>query len=258
MKRPSVERLSPWLLSIGSAIEASHRLICFPYAGGSANVFQRWAAHSVPAIQICAVELPGRGDRFVERPFDRMVDLIPPLADNLIPHLERPFAFFGHSLGALIAFELTHELVRRKALLPDHLFLSARRAPHLPSRRRLHHTLSEAEFMADLRTLGGTPREVIENEELMQLMSPLLRADFALAETYVCPAANPLEIPVQVFGGIDDTETLAEELHAWSIHTRYFRGVKCYRGGHFFLHGQEAELMSTLRASLAASRPPAP
>ncbi len=174
-----------WLRSPKPNPQASLRLFCFPYVGGGALIFRTWP-NSLPATaEVCPVELPGRGTRLKETPFTRLLPLVQALAQALLPHLDKPFAFFGHSMGALISFELTRQLRRLYGLVPLHLFVSAHRAPQLPDPDPPIHTLPEAEFMEELRCLNGTPKEVLEQPELMELMLPILRADFALCETYI-------------------------------------------------------------------------
>lgn len=254
MVREKIERISPWLYSMGSARAGSPRLFCFPYAGGSAYMYRPWTAYAGDELDLYGVELPGRGDRFGEPAFGSLRQLIPVLADHLTPALGSNFAFFGHSMGALIIFELTRELVKRGLPPPLCLFVSGRPAPHLSRRRSPRHMLSDTAIIAELRELGGTPVEVLENAELLNLVLPMLRADFAVCETYVCPEEAPLKIPIQVFAGADDTETNQEELDGWSRHTRDFRGISKYPGGHFFLHAHAAELVCAARAELCRSR----
>lgn len=253
MALPKIERLSPWLLSIASNGRARVRIFCFPHAGGSGYLFQRWATHIPDDLDLCAVELPGRAERLHEAPFSRLPALMPPLLAHIRPHLGLPFAFFGHSMGAMIAFELARDLRRYGLPLPAHLFVSGRRAPHLPSRRRRLHELDDSEFKSELRRLQGTPAAVLENQELMELMMPLLRADFTLIETYACAAEEPLDTPISVFGGSEDPETSREELEGWAAHTNRFGAVRIYPGDHFFLQKHAAGLLEAMAEILGSS-----
>lgn len=242
----TVERLSPWFLKIGPDGPVRLRMFCFPYAGGGISSYRRWTALVDAGVELCAVQLPGHEDRYAEPAFTRLSDLIPPLAEALAPHLLRPFAFFGHSMGALIAFELARELRRSGRPAPQHLFVSARRAPHLARTRRALHTLPDQELRAELRSLDGTPPAVLENDELMELVLPILRADFAICETYACDPGDPLDVPIGMFGGEDDSETTPREIDLWRQHSRRPGRLRLFPGGHFFLHEHAAALAEAM------------
>jgi medium-chain acyl-[acyl-carrier-protein] hydrolase len=211
------------------------RLFCLPYAGGGAAVFRRWPSLVTPDLQIAAIQLPGREHRLAERAFTNIDALVPALIDAIREHLDRPFAIFGHSMGALIAFELTRALRKRGMQQPVRLFLSGHRAPQLPDRRPPLHALGDAEFLDALRELEGTPDEVLAHEELMAIFAPTLRADFQLCETYGWSEDAPLEIPLSVFGGTDDPDVDRHELDAWSETTSAPSSVRMFEGGHLFL-----------------------
>jgi medium-chain acyl-[acyl-carrier-protein] hydrolase len=210
------------------------RLFCFPYAGGGASVFRSWANDVPLDLELCAVQLPGREDRCGERPFTDLEALVPVLREQLRPSFDLPFAFFGHSMGALIAFELTRSL-RGSDTRPQHLVVSGRRAPHLPARKMPLHTLPDDRFQAELRSLQGTPDAVFADPELMEIATRVLRADFTLCETYSYAGGEPLDETLSVFGGMDDQETTREELEGWREHTRRFSRLRLFPGNHFFL-----------------------
>src|SRR5258708_29741777 len=174
--------ISPWIWPVQNAVELYARIFCFPYAGASANSFQRWGLNASAKLDVWGVELPGHGQRLRESPFKRLDRLATALADHLQPYLNNHYAFFGHSMGALVAFELARELCRRKQPAPAWLFLSGCQAPHLPSRKRMLHSLSDVELIAELRSMSGTPVEVLDNPELMKILMPSFRADFELCE----------------------------------------------------------------------------
>src|SRR5205085_10328077 len=155
-----------------------------------------------------------------ESAFARLPPLVAALTDALRPHLDRPYAVFGHSLGALVAFEWVRELRRRHWPTPELLIVSGRAAPHLPPRQRPIHTLPEAEFRAELARFNGTPAPVLGHDELMRTLLPLLRADFAAAETYEYVAEPALDVPITAVGGSDDPRATAAELDAWREYTR--------------------------------------
>jgi len=226
------------------------RLFCFPYAGGGAAIYRSWVDEMPPEIEVCPVQLPGREQRLGEKPFTRIAPLVEALAAHLEPHLDGlPSAFFGHSLGAIVAYELTHRLSRR--LRPTHLMVSARRAPQLRYEGRTTYDLPPVEFRARLRELDGTPREVLDHEELMELMEPLLRADFELVDTYSPVGRPPLECPVTAFGGAADGEVERQELAAWEKVTTGPFLLRIFSGGHFYLHQQREPLIAAVIESLS-------
>jgi medium-chain acyl-[acyl-carrier-protein] hydrolase len=211
------------------------RLLCFPYAGGSAATYRTWSDVLPPDIEVQAIQLPGREWRLKEDLYTSVFPLVEDLADVLKDLFETPFAFFGHSLGALISFELARELRRRGLALPERLFLSAHRAPHLPKQLPDIHDGPDEAFVEGLRRLEGTPDELLANEELMELILPALRADFAMAETYVCPTEPPLDCPISAFGGLGDLVTDRPKLEPWAEHTTAEFKLRMVPGGHFFV-----------------------
>src|SRR5208337_356763 len=180
------------------------RLFCFPYAGAGALIFRTWSDGLPADVEVCPVQLPGRGTRLMERPFTQLSPLTQDLAQALVPLLNMPFAFFGHSLGALVSFELARHLRSLYGMGPVRLIVSASPAPQFPHRDRPIHSSPEKEFVEQLRRLNGTARELLEHEELMEIVLPLLRADFALYETYVYSPEAPLSCPISTFGGLQD------------------------------------------------------
>jgi surfactin synthase thioesterase subunit/phosphopantetheinyl transferase len=204
-----------------------------------------------PAVELRAVQLPGREGRLRERPFDCMGPLVDALAGVIRPHLDRPFAFFGHSMGALVAFELARRLGRDGLAGPSHLIVSGRRPPQAPQTAPTLHDLPPEEFKDALRRLGGTPREVLEHADLMQVLTPMLRADFAVVETYRFEQGPALECPVTVLGGLEDIGAPPDALPGWGEHTRGPFRVRMLPGGHFFLHAGEALVLEALAEELA-------
>jgi medium-chain acyl-[acyl-carrier-protein] hydrolase len=211
------------------------RLFCFPYAGAGALIFRKWSDALPRDIEVCPIQLPGRGTRLIEPPFTRLPCLVEALARALDPLLDKPFAFFGHSLGALIAFELARQIRRQYGVHPVRLFASAGRAPQIPHRAAPINTLPDGEFLAELRRLNGTPRELLDHEELMEVMLPILRADFALYETYLYSSEPPLNCPISAFGGLQDRRVSASDLEAWRSQTSAPFSLRMFPGDHFFL-----------------------
>lgn len=226
---------SPWLLSPRLDPRAALRLVCLPHAGGAAAMYAPWARTLPPAIDVLPIQLPGRANRMAEPPYTSMPQLVQDLASALEPYLDRPFAFFGHSMGALVSFELARTLRHTRGLEPVCLFVSGHRAPQLPTGHPPIHNRPEPEFLAELRRLNGTPREVLEHEELLELLLPLLRADFALCETYAFAEEPPLTCPILALGGLQDTDVQRDDLEAWRLHTHAACSVRMFPGDHFYL-----------------------
>ena len=241
-----------WLPSLGKRPSGRLRLFCFPYAGGGASLFHPWSELVSPEIEVCPVQLPGREARLSEQAFSQMDTLLDPLVDILLPYLDRPYAFFGHSMGALISFELARTL-RRKALSlqPLRLIVSGRRAPHLPNRHPPTYHLSEEDFIAELRRLKGTPEAVLQHPELLHFLLPFLRADFALCETYSYTPEPPLACPISAMGGLQDSEAPPEDIAAWNKQTinAAFK-LRFFAGDHFFLHKEQSALLRALTQDL--------
>jgi medium-chain acyl-[acyl-carrier-protein] hydrolase len=215
--------------------KARLRLFCFPYAGAGALIFRKWSDALPRDIEVCPIQLPGRGTRLTEPPFTKLPCLIEALVRALDPLLDKPFAFFGHSLGALIGFELARQIRRQYGLHPVRLVASAGRAPQIPHRASPIHTLPDKEFLAELRRLNGTPRELLDHEELMEVMLPILRADFALYETYLYSTEPPLNCPISAFGGLQDRRVNESDLEAWRSQTSASFSLRMFPGDHFFL-----------------------
>ncbi|HEX2190639.1 MAG TPA: alpha/beta fold hydrolase [Longimicrobiaceae bacterium] len=247
-----------WLVTPRPRPAAPVRLLCLPFAGGAASAYRAWPELMGEDVEVSAVQLPGREMRLREPPFDRVEPLVAALADVLDPTLDRPYAVFGHSMGALIGFELARELRRRGRPLPVALVASGRNAPHLPARDPLMHPLPEPEFLERLRTFEGTPEAVLEHQELMQLLIPLLRADFAVNEAYTHREEAPLDLPLLAMGGDADPEVSREGLEAWSGYTTGPFTLEVYPGGHFFLNPLAREVTRAVRGVVArAARLPA-
>lgn len=229
------------------------RLFCFPYAGGGASAFHALAQRLPTEIEVWAVQLPGRENRFAEPAFTCMDSLVSSLAKVLPDYLDRPYAFFGHSMGALISFELARAL-RREGQIPEpfQLIASAHRAPHLPDPRPAIHKLPNEHFLAKLRRFNGTPEEILQHEELLHILLPLLRADFELCETYVYTADAPLTCPIHVLGGLWDQAVSRESLLAWNELTSGPFTTNFFPGDHFFIRSAQRDVLNCLAQNLLA------
>jgi medium-chain acyl-[acyl-carrier-protein] hydrolase len=230
------------------------RLVCFPYAGGGAASFRGWACGLPPWVEVLAVELPGRGRRFHERPHRDCAALVREAVALLLPFLDRPFLIFGHSMGALIAFEVARALRRHRAPMPERLLVSGAAAPHTPRRGRALHRLADDDLITALRDLNGTPPQVLDSREMIDLVLPTLRADFELFDTYCCTPEPPLTCPLSVFGGTRDRFAPAGALEPWREHTTAGFALHMVPGEHFFLADQ-ALFLPMLARELLPARP---
>ena len=197
---------SSWVKSPKPNPAARLRLFCFPHAGGGALTYRMWPEALPADVEVCAVQLPGRDGRIEDPAIDNLDALVDALVPELLPLLDRPFALFGHSMGAMISFEVARRLRARQLAVPQRMFVSGRRAPQLPPEdERRTFDLPKDEFVEELGRLNGTPREVLEHPELLELLLPILRADFSVCQTYVYAPGEPLDVPITVLGGLEDT-----------------------------------------------------
>ncbi|KJH70640.1 thioesterase II family protein [Aliterella atlantica] len=243
---PNILSYTPWIVCPNPNPQFDLRLFCFPYAGGSSFIYRTWSKFLSPSVEVCAIELPGRGKQMKLPPFNKLEPLVEAIASNIYPYLDKPFAFFGHSMGGLISFELARLLRKKYAIAPAQLFISGRHAPQIPNSKSPIHNLPEPAFIEELRHLNGTPKEVLENVELMQLFVPILRADFAVLETYIYTLEPPLDCPITVFGGLQDSEVDCNQLQAWQEQTKTDFNLHMFSGDHFFLHSAQDILLEKL------------
>jgi surfactin synthase thioesterase subunit len=245
----------PFFMPLSS--EGALTAFLFPFAGGSASAFRPWTGHFGSAVTVLAAQLPGRQNRFSEVPFERMTDLAMALADEITAQPPPgEFIFFGHSMGALIAFEVARELRRRQAQLPTLLGVSATQAPDRRGQVAPVASLSDDKLTADTWASGGLPAEVMASAEFLELVLPALRADLSLMDAYEYEPEPPLPVPISIFGGRDDGMVEADDLSAWRAHTSGRATARTYPGGHFYLweHGASvaSELLDDLEAALTA------
>lgn len=237
---------SRWRADAKVAARAELRLFCFPHAGGSPQVFRTWAEHLPAALDVWSVLLPGRGARAGEPAQTRLEPLVDALADALAPWTAEPFALFGHSMGALVSFELARRLRRWYRTVPVHLFVAAYPAPQLARRGPTLHTLSDRALAAEVRRLGATPDPLLDDPDAASVVLAPVRADLAVCETYRYSPQSPLECPITVFGGEDDPRVSLDELAAWRDQTSTHFAIQIMPGDHFFVARSSPELPQAL------------
>jgi surfactin synthase thioesterase subunit len=235
-----------WLVGTASRTQPI-RLYCFPHGGGSVAEYVRWAPQ-LPGVEVWGVQLPGRGTRIAEPPLLEMAEVAAAIAHE-VPFVG-PYAFFGHSLGALVAYEVSKKLRDAGARLPDRLLLSGYPAPELARTHSPIHHWPDEQFLAEVdRRHGGLPAEVHSDASLRAAVLPALRTDFQVLETYRHQPEAPLPCPITAMAGVDDHISI-EELQAWGGHTAVGVTVCRFPGGHFYLHERRDRVLRTLATQL--------
>ncbi|MFD6325620.1 thioesterase II family protein [Streptomyces sp. NPDC058442] len=228
---------TPWLRRPRPHPDPAIRLLCLPHAGGSTTLYRRWKDLLPPAIEPVLVCPPGREDRLDEPLPAALPDLVAGLGEAVAPLLDRPWAAFGHSMGAAVAHELVLWLLKRGHRAPEHLFVSAREAPQ-HHRGGTAHLLDDDALSAELIRLGGTSRDVLAMAEVRQLVLPAVRGDYRLIETYAANPEGPAPCPLTALVGAADTELTAEEAQGWEKWTTGPFQLLTFPGGHFYLSDQ--------------------
>lgn len=243
---------SKWITCHQPKKGARLRLFCLPFAGGGASIYRTWASGLPSWVEVCPVQFPGRENRYREAPFTNLVSLAEALTVELGPFLDTPYTVFGHSMGALVGFEVARSLRRVGAPMPRAMFLSAYPEPRKALARKMIHELPKGEFVEELRRLKGTPEAALANDELLEFMLPLLRADFQACDTYVYEPQAPLAIPFFIFGATEDREVPLLSLRGWCEQTSAPCSLKKFPGDHFFIQSQQDRLLAEISVHLTA------
>lgn len=232
---------TPWFhLARKAARPSGTHLFCFPYAGGSISALRPLAEHLSLGVDVRIASLPGRGGRFTERPVKQLSTLVSALADAIEQTQPERFVLYGHSMGGILGFEIARELRRREFTPPMALVVSGVSAPDFFERPEDKHryNLPHDAFIEYLQTLEGTPEEFFEHPELMEMMLPVLRADFEICDTYRYRPESPLDVPIRALFGRDDHSAGKKRMQAWSAHTHASFNLTEHEGGHFFVNHQ--------------------
>jgi surfactin synthase thioesterase subunit len=237
---------TPWLMPFSRERNGRFNLFFFPHAGGGASTFYAWSRVLPADITSYAIQLPGRETRLREPLHRQVSSLVESLASELQPYLDVPFIFWGHSMGALLGFELTRRLQQHGQNIPQRLIVSGYNAPHLPYADPHIHHLPEADFMAALQALNGTPEVVLRDVELRNLVLPVVRADFQLVETYTYQESALLDCPITVLDGVADDKTNEADLREWQRQSRHTLEMFTFPGDHFFLYDLQPKLVTTV------------
>jgi medium-chain acyl-[acyl-carrier-protein] hydrolase len=246
----------PWILRPCARPRARFRLFCFARAGGGASSFRGWPEDCHEEIEVALLQPPGRENRLREKPLQSMKTLVSSIATAMTEFLDRPYAVYGHSLGAKVAFETTRELRRRGLPQPVHLFAAASAGPGVQWIRPLMHPLNDLDLLREIqRRYGGVPQEVLADQELCALLIPALRADITIIETYQYTEERPLLQPITCLCGSDDSMT--PESEAWDWHNQTSSGFRyeTFPGGHFFPAQTRTLILDLIAADLKLSSP---
>lgn len=242
--------IDKWVRRFHPAPAAPVRLISLPHAGGSASFLFPLSQALAPAVEVWTIQYPGRQDRRTERGFDSIEELADAIFAVLRPGLDKPTALFGHSMGAMLAYELAVRFEREAGTSPVHVFASGRRAPSCHRDENVH-TRDDAGVLAELRKLAGTDPRVLGDDEIIQMIMPAVRSDYKAVETYRHRDRGPLSCPVTVLTGDSDPMITLDEAQAWAKHTTGPCEVKVLPGGHFFLVDQAPAVIREIRTRLA-------
>jgi medium-chain acyl-[acyl-carrier-protein] hydrolase len=240
---------TPWLVNWKPNRRASVRLFCFPYAGGGDSIFRSWQQSVSDTIEVCPVQLPGRGSRITESFCTDINQLVRDAGQALAPYLDKPFALFGHSMGALIAFELAQHLRSKYSAQPVHLFASGRCSPQITN-EPFDLKQFDSELPEMLRRYNGTPEEALEDPELMELVLPVLRADLVLCKSYIYTPQPPFSFPITAFGGLDDHGVPRRYIEGWREHATGPFVLRMLPGDHFFLNTSRLLLLEAISKEL--------
>jgi surfactin synthase thioesterase subunit/uncharacterized protein YbdZ (MbtH family) len=240
----TTSKLDAWFKRFGDCKDAARRLICFHHAGGGPSLFRNWQRYCPADVEILAIASPGREARLNEKPFDNMGQYV----DSLLAVLptDKPFAFFGHSLGAVISFELARQLHERGMPVPAHLFVSACPAPKLDPEPDPTPPPSDQALIEDITSMGGTPREILESPELLQMLLLPLRADYKLMDDYVVPRHCHVRFPVTAYSGTADKEVPLNDILAWEHWAERGFELRTFAGDHFYLKDHEDILIQDI------------
>jgi len=243
---------SPWFVVPAPRPDAAHRLFCLPFAGAGASTYVQWAgALRDRSVEVSAVQLPGRENRLAESAFTQIAPLVSALVDAIEPLLNVPYSVFGHSMGTLVAFETVRALRARGLPQPRQLFLSGALPPHVPRDLGPMAHLDDRAFLQEVvQRYGGIPAAVLEHEELLAIVLPILRADISLLEDYVFQDAAPLTCPFRVYAGRDDERVDEPRLQRWNELTSGGFSATMFPGGHFYLQSQRQALLAALKEHL--------
>lgn len=239
---------SPWLPGHEYQQETLPLLFCFSYAGGTGELYRQWQRPLQQSCRVCPVELPGRGSRFGE-PFARSIpEAAASIAAAIGPYSHARYALFGHSLGSVMALETARTLQRDNMPMPAAIVVSGRFPPHAQATRKRFHTVPDAALLDEMRRLGGTPEEILNNKEIIEMLLPVVRDDFRLLETFDSPQLPRVDAPIHVCCGRDDEDSPVALLERWEEVTSASCSITLFQGGHFYINESRDALLRHIEA----------
>ncbi len=230
---------------------ATTRLFCLPYGGGGASIYRHWSDYLPDHIEVMPFQLPGRENRLLEPAIDNLNKLVDHTVSTIAEYQDKPFALFGHSLGAKVAFEVTRKLRRRRLPKPVILFVAGQAAPRLTLKRQPFHNLPDQQFIQSITIqYNAIPKPVLENPELLALMMPALRGDFCMNDQYSYIEDHPLDCPITAFGAEEDPEVTQDGLQAWQSETTAQFSTRLFPGDHFFINSVPEQIINAVAQEL--------
>ncbi|MEU3188840.1 alpha/beta fold hydrolase [Streptomyces sp. NPDC006923] len=241
---------SNWIRRFHPSEEARVRLVCFPHAGGSAPFYFPMSQKLSPGVDVLSLQYPGRQDRRQDRRIDTIAEYADIIAAELRPWLDLPTAFFGHSMGAVLAFEVTRRLEKDPGYSPVRIFASGRRAPSSYRDENVHKRDDDG-IVAEMRLLSGTNPQILGNEEILRMVMPAIRSDYTAIETYRAELSAIVRAPITVLTGDDDPKTSPEEAEAWRGHTSDAFDIHTFPGGHFYLAAHQEKIIKIVSEGIS-------
>ena len=238
--------MSSWFLRYDKAVNPTCRVICFHPAGGSASQFRTWTEYFSDEVSIVALQLPGREDRFNDKQIMKFSLLIPLLAKEVISYLNLPYVIIGHSLGALIGFELIRYFQLNEYPLPKFLIVAAKEPPHfhcIPSKLEI---INDEWLIERLKAYKAIPELLFQTEEFKEIFLPYIRSDFLLLNSYQYNKSTKLKIPILVLHGSEDKTVSLNKLKNWAELTESNFQLRAFKGGHFFIKEAEKKVLGYL------------
>ena len=245
-----MSKKSDWFVTFKPKHNASMRLFCFHYGGAGVSIFRSWANDVIDYAEVIAIQLPGREERYNEPLLKNIQSVVEELSLNFNEYTSKPFIFFGHSLGALIAFEFARELRRKGMPQPMHLIVSGTKAPHIIHEKPPIHSFLDEKFIRELKKYNGIPHSIIENKELISIFLPAIRSDFCIYETYEHKNECPLSYPITALGGLSDDTFDRKNLIEWKDQTGHSFKHCFLAGNHFFIKDSYKEVIAIVNSTL--------
>ena len=248
--KTSTTNRDEWIICPRPAPQSKLRMFCFPYAGVGPSIYFPWQVHLPPEVELFVIQSPGREGRFREAPIQTMEIIVREISQAIAKYLDKPFVTFGHSLGALTSFETVRVLRREFGKCPSHFFVSGYRAPQLPDPNSPIHSLPDKLFVEELRfRYDGLPAVILEDQDMLDIFLPAIRADMTVSETYTYVPEIPFDFPLTAYGGIQDSIVNQESLNAWRQQTHGQFRLKMLPGDHFYLQNARTDLLQDVKTT---------